>query len=63
MRDEFFLVKMKVMVSQPDRYMNTLRVRFTCGIFCATRTHREGDDVLASARDFAEGIRRYRRTI
>ena len=52
---------MRVMVSQPYRYAHTLRVRFTCGIFCATRGYRKGDDVLASAREFAEGIRRYRR--
>lgn len=51
---------MKVMVSQPYRYANTMRVRFMCGIFCATRTFRKGDDVLASAREFTEGIRRYR---
>ena len=54
---------MKVMVSRPYIYLNTLRVRFTCGIFCATRTHRKGDDVLAGAREFAEGIRRYRRIV
>jgi hypothetical protein len=54
---------MKVRISQPYRYAHTLRVRFTCGIFCATRTFRKGDDVLVGAREFAEGIRRYRRNI
>ncbi len=50
---------MKVRVSEPYRYANTYRVRFSCGIFCATRTVQTVSGIEAGAKAFADGVRAY----
>lgn len=52
---------MKVMISQLYPYANTTRVRFSCGVFCASRTVSKPDDITTGAQEFADGIRRHKK--
>jgi len=56
---------MKVLISEPYRYMHTWRVRFSHGQFCATRTWRtdRAENIVTHAREFADGVRRYHRGV
>lgn len=55
------LFKVKVQISQPYRYANTARVRFSCGIFSMSVTVNKRTDIVKGAREFAERLRRYKK--